>query len=133
MRCWQACHPSLVWRYYLSTSGVKIVGAVPQRLPPLAFPEQSFELLSCLFVPALLISVFGFAESISVAQALAAKKRQRIDPDQELIGLGAAKFGASLTGGFPVKGGFSRSVVNIDAGADLPAAGAFTALGGVFI
>ena len=119
----------LVWRYDLNASGVKIVGAVPQSLPPLTFPDLSFELLSALFVPALLISVIGFVESISVAQTLATKKRQRIDPDQELIGLGAANIGASLTGGFPVTGGFSRSVVNFDAGADTPAAGAFTAAG----
>ncbi|MBL1241648.1 MAG: STAS domain-containing protein, partial [OCS116 cluster bacterium] len=84
---------------------------------------------SMLLIPALLISVIGFVESISVAQTLAAKKRQRIDPNQELIGLGAANIGASLTGGFPVTGGFSRSVVNFDAGAETPAAGAFTAIG----
>jgi SulP family sulfate permease len=78
---------------------------------------------------AILISVIGFVESVSVAQTLAAKKRQRIDPDQELIGLGAANLGASFTGGFPVTGGFSRSVVNYDAGADTPAAGAYTAIG----
>ncbi len=66
---------------------------------------------------ALLISVIGFVESVSVAQTLAAKKRQRIDPDQELIGLGAANIGAAFRGGFPVTGGFSRSVVNFDAGA----------------
>jgi SulP family sulfate permease len=119
----------LVWQYDLNTSGVKIVGAVPQSLPPLTFPDLSLELLSALFLPALLISVIGFVESISVAQTLATKKRQRIDPDQELIGLGAANIGASLTGGFPVTGGFSRSVVNFDAGADTPAAGAFTAIG----
>jgi SulP family sulfate permease len=76
-----------------------------------------------------LISVIGFVESVSVAQTLAAKKRQLIDPDQELIGLGAANLGASFTGGFPVTGGFSRSVVNYDAGADTPAAGAYTAIG----
>lgn len=64
-----------------------------------------------------------------MAQTLAAKKRQRIDPDQELIGLGAANIGASFSGGFPVTGGFSRSVVNYDAGADTPAAGAYTAVG----
>jgi SulP family sulfate permease len=119
----------LVWQYDLNSSGVKIVGAVPQSLPPLTFPDLSIELLSALFVPALLISIIGFVESISVAQTLATKKRQRIDPDQELIGLGAANIGASLTGGFPVTGGFSRSVVNFDAGADTPAAGAFTAVG----
>jgi len=85
--------------------------------------------LGQLLLPAFLISIIGFVESISVAQTLAAKKRQRIDPDQELIGLGAANIGASLTGGFPVTGGFSRSVVNFDAGAATPAAGAFTAIG----
>ena len=55
--------------------------------------------------------------------------RQRIDPDQELIGLGAANLGAAFTGGYPVTGGFARSVVNFDAGAETPAAGAFTAVG----
>jgi SulP family sulfate permease len=76
-----------------------------------------------------LISIIGFVESVSVAQTLAAKKRQRIDPDQELIGLGAANLGAAFTGGYPVTGGFARSVVNFDAGAETPAAGAFTAIG----
>ncbi|MFG6583165.1 SulP family inorganic anion transporter [Sulfitobacter sp. 1A12779] len=118
-----------VWGFDLGARGVSIVGEVPQSLPPLTLPSFSPELLSQLFVPALLISVIGFVESISVAQTLAAKKRQRIDPDQELIGLGSANLGAAFTGGFPVTGGFSRSVVNFDAGAETPAAGAFTAAG----
>ncbi|WP_298864204.1 SulP family inorganic anion transporter [uncultured Sulfitobacter sp.] len=118
-----------VWLFGLAESGVKIVGEVPQSLPPLTLPSFSPDLLGQLLLPAFLISVIGFVESISVAQTLAAKKRQRIDPDQELIGLGAANIGASLTGGFPVTGGFSRSVVNFDAGAETPAAGAFTAVG----
>ena len=80
-------------------------------------PKFSLDLWSSLLTSAILISVIGFVESISVAQTLAAKKRQRIDPDQELIGLGAANIGASFTCGFPVTGGFSRSVVNYDAGA----------------
>lgn len=113
----------------LADGGVKIVGEVPQSLPPLTMPSFSPDLLGMLFVPALLISIIGFVESISVAQTLAAKKRQRIDPDQELIGLGAANLGAAFTGGYPVTGGFARSVVNFDAGAATPAAGAFTALG----
>ena len=118
-----------VWAFGLADKGVKIVGEVPQSLPPLTLPSFSPELLGQLLLPAFLISIIGFVESISVAQTLAAKKRQRIDPDQELIGLGAANIGASLTGGFPVTGGFSRSVVNFDAGAETPAAGAFTAIG----
>lgn len=118
-----------VWAFDLGSRGVAIVGEVPQSLPPLTLPSFSPDLLSQLFIPALLISIIGFVESISVAQTLAAKKRQRIDPDQELIGLGSANLGAAFTGGFPVTGGFSRSVVNFDAGAETPAAGAFTAIG----
>ena len=118
-----------VWLFGLADKGVAIVGAVPQSLPPLTMPSLSPTLLSQLLLPAFLISIIGFVESISVAQTLAAKKRQRIDPDQELIGLGAANLGAAFTGGFPVTGGFSRSVVNFDAGAETPAAGAYTAVG----
>ncbi|PTX53837.1 SulP family sulfate permease [Litoreibacter ponti] len=119
----------LVWQLALAQSGVAIVGEVPRSLPPFTVPDLSLELLGALLMPATLIAIIGFVESISVAQTLATKRRQRIDPDQELIGLGAANIGASLTGGFPVTGGFSRSVVNFDAGARTPAAGAFTAIG----
>ncbi|NOD95254.1 sulfate permease [Ruegeria sp. HKCCD4884] len=118
-----------VWALDLVEMGVKIVGEVPQSLPPLTLPVFAPDLLAALLVPAILISVIGFVESVSVAQTLAAKKRQRIDPDQELIGLGAANIGAAFTGGYPVTGGFARSVVNFDAGAETPAAGAYTALG----
>ncbi|WP_092776820.1 SulP family inorganic anion transporter [Jannaschia pohangensis] len=118
-----------VWALSLTDRGVDVVGAVPRSLPPLTLPSVSPDLIGQLLLPALLISVIGFVESISVAQTLAAKTRQRIDPDQELIGLGAANVGAAFTGGFPVTGGFSRSVVNFDAGARTPAAGAFTAVG----
>ncbi|MEZ5797043.1 MAG: sulfate permease [Paracoccaceae bacterium] len=120
---------ALTWALGLDGWGVAIVGTVPQSLPPLTLPDLSPDLLRQLFVPALLISIIGFVESISVAQTLAARKRQRIDPDQELIGLGAANLGAAFTGGYPVTGGFARSVVNFDAGAATPAAGAFTAVG----
>ncbi|PJI92078.1 SulP family sulfate permease [Yoonia maricola] len=118
-----------VWYLDLADAGVQIVGNVPQSLPPFTLPSFSPALLQQLLLPALLISIIGFVESISVAQTLAAKKRQRVDPNQELIGLGAANIGAAFTGGFPVTGGFSRSVVNFDAGAQTPAAGAFTAVG----
>ncbi|BBD38324.1 sodium-independent anion transporter [Aminobacter sp. Y103A] len=118
-----------VWGLGLDAKGVQIVGDVPQGLPPLTLPSFSTNLIGLLLLPALLISVIGFVESVSVAQTLAAKKRQRIDPDQELIGLGAANIGAAFTGGYPVTGGFARSVVNFDAGAETPAAGAFTAIG----
>jgi SulP family sulfate permease len=118
-----------VWALGLNAQGVQIVGTVPQGLPPFTMPDLSFDLVGELIAPAILISIIGFVESVSVAQTLAAKKRQRIDPDQELIGLGAANLGAAFTGGYPVTGGFARSVVNFDAGAETPAAGAFTAVG----
>ena len=119
----------MVWAFSLDEKGVSIVGAVPRSLPPFTLPGLSPDPVGALLVPAILISIIGFVESVSVAQTLAAKKRQHIDPNQELIGLGAANLGASFTGGYPVTGGFARSVVNFDAGADPPAAGAFTAIG----
>ncbi len=113
----------------LEAKGVKTVGAIPQSLPPLTLPGFDPGLWQQLLVPAILISVIGFVESVSVAQTLAAKRRQRIAPDQELIGLGAANLASALSGGYPVTGGFARSVVNFDAGAETPAAGAYTAIG----
>lgn len=113
----------------LEAKGVKVVGQIPQSLPPFTVPLFDPVLWQQLAIPALLLSIIGFVESVSVAQTLAAKKRQRIGPDQELIGLGAANIAASLSGGYPVTGGFARSVVNFDAGAETPAAGAFTAVG----
>ncbi len=113
----------------LGEQGVKIVGDVPSGLPPLTIPSFDLSLWTSLAGSAFIISIIGFVESISVAQTLAAKRRQRIVPDQELVGLGTSNIASALSGGFPVTGGFSRSVVNFDAGAETPAAGAFTAVG----
>lgn len=119
----------LAHQFDLGSLGVKLVGDVPQGLPSLSLPSFSPSLWSNLAGSAVLISIIGFVESVSVAQTLAAKKRQRIVPDQELIALGASNMAASVSGGYPVTGGFARSVVNFDAGADTPAAGAYTAIG----
>ncbi|WP_343503253.1 SulP family inorganic anion transporter [Alloyangia pacifica] len=119
----------LTWGLGLDEMGVKVVGDVPTGLPPFSVPSFDLSMWKTLLMPAILISIIGFVESVSVAQTLAAKRRQRIDPDQELIGLGASNIGSALSGGFPVTGGFSRSVVNFDAGAETPAAGAYTAVG----
>ncbi|QCO54871.1 sulfate permease [Pseudorhodobacter turbinis] len=113
----------------LKARGVAIVGTVPQGLPTPSLPPLDLQLWSQIAVPALLIAIVGYVETISVAQTLAAKRRQRIDPDQELVALGACNIGSAFAGGFPVTGGFSRSVVNFDAGAQTPAAGAYTAVG----
>jgi SulP family sulfate permease len=113
----------------LANQGVKIVGDIPKGLPALSVPEFDLGLWRSLLASSLIIAVIGFVESISVAQTLAAKRRQRIDPDQELIGLGAANIAGAFSGGYPVTGGFARSAVNFDAGAETPAAGAMTAIG----
>lgn len=117
------------WLIGLGDNGVAIVGDIPRGLPPLAVPGFDWDIWTRLAGSAALISIIGFVESISVAQTLAAKRRQRISPDQELIGLGAANVAAAVSGGYPVTGGFARSVVNFDAGAETPAAGALTAIG----
>lgn len=118
----------LVWLLGLNqSSGVKIVADIPAGLPPLRVPNLDFALIEQLLPSALLISLVGFLESVSVAKSLASKRRQKIDANQELIALGAANIGASFTGGYPVTGGFSRSLVNFTAGAVTPMASIITA------
>ena len=113
----------------LGENAVSIVGHIPKGLPEIKFPEITFNAFIKLFIPALLISIVGYVETVSIAQTLAAKRREKIEHNQELIALGFSNFGSGLSGGFPVTGGFARSVVNFDAGAKTPAAGAFTAIG----
>lgn len=117
--------------YYfdLGSKGVVLVGDVPTGLPSFQMPKLGHDAWRELMMSAVFISVIGFVESVSVGHTLAAKRRQRIVPNQELIGLGAANIAASFSGGYPVTGGFARSVVNFDAGAVTPAAGIFTAAG----
>ncbi len=119
----------LVRLFALEAEGVKVVGEIPQGLPPVTLPPFDLELWRSLLPSAVLISVVGFVESVSVAQTLAAKRRERIQPDRELLGLGAANIAAAVGGGYPVTGGFARSVVNFDAGARTPLAGVLTAVG----
>ncbi|WP_313027453.1 SulP family inorganic anion transporter [Pseudomonas lopnurensis] len=113
----------------LADNGVRVVGEVPRGLPSFQLPVLDPALLLQLLPAAVLISLVGFVESVSVAQTLAAKRRQRIEPNRELVALGSANVAAALTGGLPVTGGFSRSIVNFDAGAQTPLAGALTAMG----
>ncbi len=106
--------------------GLNIVGAIPAGLPA---PDLTFFRAGGwleLAGPAVLIALVGYVESISVAKALAARRRQKIDPDQELRALGLANFGAAFAGTMPVAGGFSRSVVNFDAGAQTQRAALMT-------
>ena len=106
------------WLWRLNeTAGVRVVGAIPQGFAPFTLPSLSIADAQALMPTALTIVFISVVESIAVARALASKRRKAIDPDQELVALGAANVTASITGGYPVTGGFARSVVNDQAGA----------------
>ena len=106
---------------------VAVVGDIPQGLPPLSISFLWLDDWVGLIGSALLIAIIGYVESLSVARILAIRRRERVDPDQELLALGATNIGASLCGGMPVAGGFSRSMVNFDAGARTQLAAIITA------
>ncbi|MES2633745.1 MAG: sulfate permease [Pseudomonadota bacterium] len=108
-------------------AGVAVVGMIPAGLPSLAVTMPTISQLQALAVPAVMIALIGFVESVSVAQSLAIKRGERINPDAELRGLGAANLASALSGGFPVTGGFARSGVNFAAGARSPLAGVMAA------
>jgi len=110
------------------THGVRIVGQVPAGLPPLTWPGFDPALWPALLPIALAISLVGYTESISVAKALASRRREKVAADQELIALGAANLAASFSGGYPVTGGISRSMVNFSAGANSGLASIVTAV-----
>lgn len=119
----------LVWLLGLNeTAGVRVVGDVPAGLPPLTAPSFDLGLWQLLLPTALAISLVGYTESISVAKSLASKRRQKVNPNQELAALGLANLGASFTGGYPVTGGISRSVVNFAAGANTGLSSIITAV-----
>ncbi|MCB8976398.1 MAG: solute carrier family 26 protein [Ardenticatenaceae bacterium] len=120
---------ALVWGFDLNQqAGVAIVGEVPVGLPPITLPTVDLALWQKLLPTALVISFVGYMESIAVAKSLASKRRQKVNANQELLALGAANFGAMLTGGYPVAGGFGRSSVNFDAGANSGLASIITAV-----
>ncbi len=118
----------LSWRFDLESAGVEVLGAIPAGLPSPTLPDFSPDLLGNLLFSALTLAMVCYVESISVAQALAVRRRQTIEPNRELAGLGAANLVTSFSGGMPIAGGFSRSLVNFEAGAATPAAGLYTAL-----
>ncbi len=97
--------------------GGEVVGNIPSGLPQLAVPSIRWSDFGMLFSSALVISLVAFMEAISIAKAMAAKTKQRIDPNQELLGQGLANVIGSLSHAFPVSGSFSRSAVNLNADA----------------
>jgi SulP family sulfate permease len=111
-----------------TSTGVAVVGSIPAGLPAFTLTLPSLGQLQALAVPAVMIALIGFVESVSVAQSLAIKRGERINPDAELRGLGVANLASAVSGGFPVTGGFARSVVNFAAGARTPLAGVIAAV-----
>ncbi|MEZ5282216.1 MAG: solute carrier family 26 protein [Acidimicrobiales bacterium] len=111
----------------LQSRGVKVVGDIPGGLPAFALPEFEGSLIANLFVTALVITMVGFMESIAVAKVYAKRNRYEVEPNSELVGLGAANVASGLFGGYPVTGGFSRTAVNATAGARTPLASLITA------
>lgn len=117
-----------VWALGLDAgAGVKIVGEIPAGLPPITAPPLGWHQVSALAPSAAAIALIAIMEAISTATALAGRRREKIDPNQELVALGAANVGAAFTGGYPVTGGLSRSVVNFAAGANTNLASVITA------
>ena len=109
-------------------AGGEVVGAVPAGTPAFAMPNLDFARMLELLSAAIVISLVAFMEGISVAKAVAAKTKQRIDPNQELIGQGLANVASSFSQAFPVAGGFSRTAVNLNAGAATGLSSLFTAV-----
>ncbi len=99
------------------TGGGDVVGNIPAGLPSLRIPALSFDAFTQLFAAALIISLVAFMESISMAKALAAQTKQRLDPNQELIGQGVANMGGSFFQAYPATGSFTGSAINLQAGA----------------
>lgn len=100
------------------TNGVSIIGEIPGGLPEFALPALAASEFLPLIPLAFAVSLIGFLENISIAKSLAAKRRQKVDSNQELIALGTANLAAGVTGGYPVSGSFARSMVNFTAGAN---------------
>ncbi len=107
--------------------GGAVVGTVPEGLPAPALPELTWDLVLTLLGTAAVIALVAFMEAISIAKALATRTRDRLDPNQELVGQGLANLTASAFQAFPVSGSFSRSAVNFDSGARSGLASVFTA------
>ncbi len=117
----------LVWQQDWQHAGVALIGPIPAGLPTLGL-SLSLEQLRNLLAPSLLIGFMVFLSGQSAAVTLAQRRGERINTNQELLGLGAANVASALSGGFPVTGSISRSAVNYAAGANTPLASVITAL-----
>jgi SulP family sulfate permease len=114
----------------LETHGVKLIGAVPQGIPPFRLPAVYWQDLNQLLPLAFACFLLGAVETAAIGRMLVAKHGGRFDANQENLALAASNLAAGLGGGFPVSGGTSQSLVNEEGGAQTPLS---TALAAVFI
>jgi SulP family sulfate permease len=117
----------------LMIGGGAVVGVIPKGLPSLTMPKIDLKVIAHLFPYAAIISLLGFMEAISIAKAMAGKTGQRLDPNQELIGQGLANIFGSFSKSYPTSGSFSRSAVNLQAGAVSGLSSVFTSLAVVIV
>lgn len=117
----------------LMTGGGAVVANIPKGLPALGVPKIDFKIILHLLPYAAIISLLGFMEAISIAKAMAARTGQRLDPNQELIGQGLANILGSIGKSYPTSGSFSRSAVNLQAGAVSGLSSVFTSAAVVIV
>ena len=139
-----ARHDGRIWRIKIGnnsvdeekinmTGGGAVVGTIPRGLPSLSVPRIDLRVIIHIFPYAAIISLLGFMEAISIAKAMAGKTGQRLDPNQELIGQGLANICGALGKSYPTSGSFSRSAVNLQAGAVSGLSSVFTSLAVVIV
>lgn len=128
-----------IWRLKIGTKALKldkltmvgggeVIGDVPKGLPAFSVPKIDLNVMLHIFPYAAIISLLGFMEAISIAKAIASKTGQRIDANQELIGQGIANILGSIAKSYPASGSFSRSAVNLQAGAITGMSSVFTSI-----
>ena len=114
------------WLIGFEEWGGKVVGVVPEGLPSIGIPSFDVSVALDLITKGIVIAVIGYMEAISIAKAIAVQTRQRIDANQGLVGQGLGNIASGLSGAYPVAGSFSRSAVNMAAGAKTGFAAVFT-------
>ena len=114
------------WLNLSDRAGLNVVGEIPKGIPPFSLPLDNWDIYKLMFIPAIIIGLVGFVDGMSTAQTLAAKARSRIDANKEMLGLGVSNLAAGVSGGYPVNGSMSRSVVNFTAGGQTQMVGIFT-------
>jgi len=115
------------WMIDFEAMGGAVVGVIPEGLPSMKIPTFNMEVFWVMFTNAIIISLIGFMEAISIAKAMAAKTKERIDPSQELMGQGLGNIFGAMTSSYPTSGSFSRSAVNLNAGAITGMSSVYTA------